>query len=87
MTNREYLSKLFSELFDETKPTEELIKDKTYCDFEDDIQEIIKEDFTRIGCDTSTGEPTWIGMELWMRSPVSERLMEKFEQKYKNNIQ
>ena len=83
MTNREYLEKLSNELFDlKNKPVEELIKDKMYCEFEDDVEQKIREDFAKIGCDTSNGEPTWFGLSLWMDSQVSEKFKNKLEQKY-----
>ena len=80
MTNREYISQIFSEAFDETKTTEELVEDKRYCDFEDDIWDVIEESFRRVfKIDTSSGEPTWLGMELWMGSKVCQKLIDKLE--------
>ena len=79
MTNQEYISKIFKESFDTRKTTEELVKEKRYCDFEDDIEDVIKEDFAKLGCDTSNGEPTWLGMSLWMSAKVSEKLKKKLE--------
>jgi len=79
MTNQEYLTQMFNELFDATLPVEELIKNKTYRDFEDSIREIIVEDFTRIGCDTSNGAPTEVGMILWMNSKLNQKLIDKLD--------
>lgn len=84
MTNKEYLANLSDEIFDvKNKTVEELIKNETYCNFEKDIQESIEEDFARIGCDTSNGMPTNLGMDLWMHAKASEKLINKFEQKYR----
>ena len=84
MTNKEYFTQISDELFDLSHKTEaQLLKDKRYLEFEKDIKEIIKSDFARIGCDTSTGEPTEIGMLLWLNSKVKDSTMELIERKYR----
>ena len=88
MTKREYLTELTNELFDmENKTIEELIQDKVYLEFEHDMEKIIKEDFAKLGCDTSYGEPTWLGSQLWMESNASQDFIDRLERKYRNGLQ
>ena len=87
MTNREYINELMNKLFDASNKTgEELIQDKRYCEFEDDVEEIIRTDFKLLGCDTSNGKPTWLGMSLWLDAKVRNGTKEFMEQKYKVTI-
>ena len=83
MTNREYLAELSDDLFGSNLTVEEIIRIPKYLEFEHDVEEIIKKDFERIGCDTSVGEPTWLGMELWMTSEAKKEMKEMLEKKYK----
>ena len=84
MTNKEYFMQFMDEVFEADKKTiEQLAADKKYCEFEDDIEEILKKDFARLGCDTSVGEPTGIGMELWLGSQIEDSTIAYFEQKYR----
>lgn len=83
MKKREYFDNLMNELFNANKKSiEELVQDPEYCRFEDCVKEIVQEDFSRIGCDTSTGEPTNIGWSLWLESKATDKFIDRFKQKY-----
>lgn len=84
MTNKEYFCKLMDELFDASNKTvEELVQDKRYREFEDDVEEIIRKHFKLLGCDTTNGHPTWLGRSLWLEANVQNETKEFIEQKYK----
>lgn len=84
MTNREYFTQITDELFDMSHKTEaQLLKNKKYLEFEKDVEQIIRNDFSRIGCDTSVGEPTELGMLLWLNSTVRDSTIELIERKYR----
>ena len=84
MTKKEYLENLATELFGEDLFSKKIVDNPKYIEFETDVEEIIKKDFAKIGCDTSDGEPTWLGLSLWMDSNVNEEMKEMLEGKYKN---
>ncbi len=84
MTNKEYFTKFMDEVFDADKKTvEQLVADEKYCEFEDDVMDILKRDFAKLGCDTDVGEPTWLGMGWWLRSLIEDSTIAYFEQKYR----
>ncbi len=83
MTNKEYIWELMNELFGEALASEEIIEDPKYIEFEESVEEEMKKDFAKLGCDTSVGLPTRLGFELW-GSKVSKEMQEKFDKKYRN---